>query len=175
MKDEIREQLSALLDDELSDAERPLLLGRLERDVQLRDCLGRYQLISEVLHGSGQASTLGLAARVQRALEHEAPPRAAPAAAGIGGWWKAIGGLAVAASVTAVAVMSLHPAGSKPESLASSGGTPVTANAPAPQAQWKRIDKRLAGYLVNHSEYAASRGVQGVMPYVRVVGYDSGR
>jgi negative regulator of sigma E activity len=43
--------------------------------------------------------------------------------------------------------------------------------------QWERldprIDKRLAGYLVNHNEYAASRGVQGVMPYVRIVGHDT--
>jgi len=44
--------------------------------------------------------------------------------------------------------------------------------------QWQRldprIDKRLSGYLVNHNEYAASRGVQGVMPYVRIVGHNTG-
>ena len=32
MNDEIREQLSAMTDDELSDLERPMLLGRLQRD-----------------------------------------------------------------------------------------------------------------------------------------------
>ena len=69
MKDEIREQISALVDDELTDLERPLLLGRLQRDADLRACMGRYQLIGDVIHGGvTQASGLGIAGRVQDAL-----------------------------------------------------------------------------------------------------------
>jgi hypothetical protein len=35
-------------------------------------------------------------------------------------------------------------------------------------------NSRLNGYLVQHNEYAASSGVQGVLPYVRIVGHNSG-
>ena len=28
-------------------------------------------------------------------------------------------------------------------------------------------------YLVNHNEFAANRGMQGMLPYVRLVGHDS--
>jgi negative regulator of sigma E activity len=64
MTDEIREQLSALIDDELTELERPLLLGRVQRDAALLECLGRYQLIGEVMRGAGRTATLSVAGRV---------------------------------------------------------------------------------------------------------------
>ncbi|MDH5593931.1 MAG: anti-anti-sigma factor, partial [Gammaproteobacteria bacterium] len=33
------------------------------------------------------------------------------------------------------------------------------------------VESRLNSYLVNHNEY--SNGMQGVLPYARIVGYDS--
>lgn len=190
MTDEIREQLSALVDDELSDLERPLLLGRLERDPGLRACLGRYQLISEVMRGgTARAAGLGIADRVHAALEQEATYHpadtatsgASPAVARL---WKPLTGLAVAASVAMVAVLSLQrfdQGGGEVERVA--GGDPGTTSASAPvlrvsEGEWDRIEprvaKRLDDYLVNHNEFAASRGVQGVMPYVRIVGFEDG-
>jgi len=190
MNDEIREQLSALTDDELSDAERPLLLGRLQRDPRLRACLGRYHLIGEVMRGGDvEAATLGVADRVQQALAGDAPLHAP--AHGAGGqllWWKPVAGLAVAASVALVAVLSVtslrtgdHKA-AVPELASAQPTVPAPANvtrvSETSGEQWQRldprIDKRLSGYLVNHNEYAASRGVQGVMPYVRIVGHNTG-
>jgi len=183
MSDEIREQLSALADDELSDVEQPLLLGRLQRDAELRACLGRYQLIGEVMRGTGATATLGVANRVQQALANDLPASAGtPARIPL---WKPVAGLAVAASVALVAVLTVSSVNQSP-----TGNVPVLATAnPAPDpavmqvndsgddTQWDRldpsIDKRLSGYLVNHNEYAASRGVQGVMPYVRIVGHDT--
>ena len=73
MSDEIREQLSALADDELSDVEQPLLLGRVQRDAELRECLGRYQLIGEVMRGIADTATLGVADRIQSALQLDVP------------------------------------------------------------------------------------------------------
>jgi sigma-E factor negative regulatory protein RseA len=96
--------------------------------------------------------------------------------------------LAVAASVALVAVLSVNslrkdtPEPAAAPALASAGpaASPeavVARVSDSPGEQWDRldprIDKRLSGYLVNHNEYAASRGVQGVMPYVRIVGYDT--
>jgi sigma-E factor negative regulatory protein RseA len=191
MSDEIREQLSALADDELNDVEQPLLLGRLQRDAELRACLGRYQLIGEVMRGTGATATLGIAGRVQQALADDMPvsARASERMA----LWKPVAGLAVAASVALVAVLTVtsvneNPANNVPE-LATTDLAPVVApvrtTSPAVtrvsgisgDPHWDRldpsIDKRLSGYLVNHNEYAASRGVQGVMPYVRIVGHDT--
>jgi sigma-E factor negative regulatory protein RseA len=189
MRDEIREQLSAMADDELSAVERPLLLGRLQRDPELRACLGRYQLIGEVMRGGIAATaTLGVAARVQRALAADSPMHVP--AAGMNNsrpvWLRPLAGVAVAASVAVVAVLSVNslretetesvPALASGQSAAGSV-TPVTQVSESDGEQWERldprIDKRLSGYLVNHNEYAASRGVQGVMPYVRIVGYDT--
>jgi sigma-E factor negative regulatory protein RseA len=189
MNDEIREQISALADDELSDVERPLLLGRLQRDHELRAFLGRCQLIGEVMRGTGEAASLGIADRVQTALAADAP-LSVPLNGTTGrvAWIKPAAGLAVAASVALVAVLSVNslrkdtPEPAAAPALASAGpaASPEAAVArvsDSPGEQWDRldprIDKRLSGYLVNHNEYAASRGVQGVMPYVRIVGYDT--
>ena len=182
MSDEISEQLSALVDDELDEVERPLLLGRLERDTELREILGRYQLISEVMRGAGQVATLGIAERVKRVLDQETTLPAAdkPKAGGLG-WLKPIAGLAVAASVAVVAVLAVtstrQPTDEMAPRLASTqDAAPTTRGG---EQLWERIepriDKRMAAYLVNHNEYAASRGVQGVMPYVRIVGYENNR
>jgi len=180
MSDEIREQLSALVDDELDEVERPLLLGRLQRDAGLRDCLGRYQLIGEVLRGgAASTATLGVADSVRRALQDEDSPRAAPRRRP--GWLKPVAGFAVAASVALVAVLSvtsLRDAGDDTvQQLASNAG--LSAVTRVQDGQWDRIetgiDRRLAGYLVNHNEYAANRGMQAVMPYVRIVGYENQR
>lgn len=192
MSDEIREQLSALADDELNDVEQPLLLGRLQRDAGLRACLGRYQLIGEVMRGTGATATLGIADRVQRALADDMP--ATVQGAGRMPLWKPVAGLAVAASVALVAVLTVTSVNEIPVNnvpvLATADPAPVIARVPSPNpaitqvsdsgedTQWDRldpsIDKRLSGYLVNHNEYAASRGVQGVMPYVRIVSHDTG-
>jgi sigma-E factor negative regulatory protein RseA len=184
MSDEIREQLSALVDDELDDVERPLLLGRLERDRSLRQVLGRYQLIGEAMRGAGQVAALGVAERVKRALEQENPlpetDQDGTKAAGFS-WLKPVAGLAVAASVAVAALLVVtsiqQPAVDEQRRVAS--GENVVTPAPVNEEVWERIepriDKRMAGYLVNHNEYAASRSVQGVMPYVRIVGYENNR
>mgnify|MGYP001813223703 FL=1 len=184
MSDEIREQLSALIDDELSDLERPLLLGRLQRDIELRECLGRYQLIGEVLRGDGSVSTLSVARRVREAVEREAvggPPQSQPAQRSAS-HWKPLAGVGVAASVALLALLGIttlrETDTANVPALASGDTVPRVAGAGGVQeGQWDRIEprieERLSGYLVNHSEYAASRAVQGVMPYVRIVGFDN--
>ncbi len=190
MSDEIREQVSAMADDELSDLERPLLLGRLQRDPELRACLGRYQLIGEVMRGgTGATATLGVADRVQRALAADVPMNIPAVKRGSRrvGWVRPVSGAAIAASVALVAVLSvssLRNTETQPVPTLAAGqpatgpdAAVVTRVSDAGAERWERldprIDQRLSGYLVNHNEYAASRGVQGVMPYVRIVGYNT--
>jgi sigma-E factor negative regulatory protein RseA len=93
--------------------------------------------------------------------------------------------VAIAASVAVVAVLTVTGV---EQSADRSGGSQVAVadksavavvQEDAAEERWDRIEprinKRLSGYLVNHSEYAASRSAQGVMPYARIVGYEPDR
>ncbi|MCO6414306.1 MAG: sigma-E factor negative regulatory protein [Thiogranum sp.] len=185
MSDEIREQVSALLDDELSADERPLLLARLQRDAELAECLGRYELIGEVMRGGGNSAALGIARQVQTALADEQPLAAGKSVAARRALalWKPVAGIAVAASVALVAILTVTSVRDNapdpvPAMAVVDSKAPLVAEAASGgELQWNRIepriDKRLSGYLVNHNEYAANRGVQGVMPYVRIVGFEN--
>ena len=37
------------------------------------------------------------------------------------------------------------------------------------------VDTRLNNYLVNHNNYASLNGMNGMLPYVRMVGYQADR
>ena len=142
--------------------------------------------------GTGATATLGLAGRVQQALAADAT-MSTPAAGAHSShprWLRPVAGGVIAASVALVAVLSvnaLRETETEPLPALAAADQPATPAAAAAVAQlgepageqWERldprIDKRLSGYLMNHNEYAASRGVQGVMPYVRIVGYDTSR
>jgi len=99
--------------------------------------------------------------------------------------------LAIAASVAVVAVLSVQrldrsvPGGTAP---AVARQQPAAAPAQAQFAQVNAVQNqdsgmtgqrqqefspRLSSYLVNHSEYKTSLGMQGMLPYVRIVGYES--
>jgi negative regulator of sigma E activity len=110
MSEPIREQVSAFLDGELPNSETELLLKRLVRDAELRERFGRYALIGEACR-SERNSPLArdLCARVNRALDGEAPAAAAAAAAPVRAHWsRPLAGAALAASVAVVAVFALQ-------------------------------------------------------------------
>ncbi len=184
--EEFKEQLSAFVDDELWAEEQAFLLRRLTQSDGTREQLARYYLISDTLRGNlGPAGSRGLSARVAAALEAE------PALSGARQSWgsrllRPAAGLAVAASVAALSVGFWT---TQPQAPATSASQPLTAGAatslisPANQTSsptmpvsqhWERLDpevqKRLNGYLVNHSEYSAERQVGGVLTYVRIAG-----
>ncbi|MDN5850651.1 MAG: hypothetical protein L0H63_13610 [Nitrococcus sp.] len=72
MRDELNEQLSALVDDELRKDEADLLLRQLARSKELRTRFARYSLISAALHRNLSVATgSDLAERVAAALEDE--------------------------------------------------------------------------------------------------------
>jgi sigma-E factor negative regulatory protein RseA len=178
MTDAIKEQLSACLDGELPKAELDLLLKRVERDPELRDSIGRYALIGEAMRNERPVVARGLAAKVAAALEEEAAPR--PASRISPAWMKRIrpaAGIAVAAGVAAVAVLSVQQTGVQPP--------PATAlNETAPAAV-QGIDSgfespsyvvpsnstgtafvpatRLTNYVVAHSEYSSPLARRSVL------------
>lgn len=113
------ERLSSLMDGELDDTRQRHAIDTLLHDTAARDCWERFHLASDALHGNlPKAIDPGFSARVMAAIEDEPailappPPRkpavssdhAVPARSSFS---KRFAGLAVAASVAAIAVMGV--------------------------------------------------------------------
>ncbi len=173
MKDKLHEQLSALVDDELDTNEQALLVRQLIKDDSLRQQFARYQVISDTLKGDlPDRVDPGFHSRIQTALQNEA----VPGVSRLNRLLKPAAGLAIAASVAVVAVFSLQSVReTAPQSVPTVASAPAPSDyiraegQPAPARQASNV-RNLDAYLVNHNEFAANRGIQGVLPYVRIVG-----
>lgn len=192
MSKEIREQISAFLDNELNAQEVDRTLARIGAENELRQSWDRYHLIGDAIRGeSVRISSRGIAERVRECIESEPAILSAPAPdregrrSRTGQWLRPAAGAALAASVAALAVMVL------PEFTASTPeGEPIqVARAPVPASgvflerkgmRWKNlgqpgVESKLNRYLVDHSEYASARGMTGLLPYKSFVSYDTSR
>jgi sigma-E factor negative regulatory protein RseA len=174
MNETLNEQISALVDDELVAAEQALLIRRLAGDPELCQRLSRYQLISDALRDDlPRHVDPGFQMRVHAALRQE--PAVLAARTGLAGLLKPVAGLAIAASVAVVAVLSLQSI--RQENTGSASVVATTAPAqdryiraadqPVP-VQAPVTEQNLDVYLVNHNEFAVSRGM---LPYMRLVGH----
>jgi sigma-E factor negative regulatory protein RseA len=174
MSEQIREQVSAFLDGELPGSETELLLKRLTRDPELRQSFGRYALIGETLRGVGGASlSLSFAARVNRTIDGEPAAPALPASrARPMRWSKRLAGTAVAAGVTAVAVVAWQQRAVTPGIIAPAPRVmaqnvrlagvpkePLSYTVPAPAAAPAMLaPARLTNYVFAHSKYSVGLG-----------------
>ncbi|MBL8251857.1 MAG: sigma-E factor negative regulatory protein [Candidatus Competibacter sp.] len=181
-------QLSALVDEELADREIELVLRRLLRDGQPRGQWERYHLISEAMQGHlPDAFDAGFAARIRQAIEAE--PALKPAG-GPPTWYKPIAGFGLAASVVVVALFGFRsPQDSASNPTVASTEAPARNGSAMPSAFISRVategqrpdqgnalvESRLNNYWVNHNNYASFNAVNGMLPYVRMVGHQSDR
>jgi sigma-E factor negative regulatory protein RseA len=180
MADDKKEWVSALADGELSGTELGKALDSLRRDKHLQDSWSRYHLIRDTLHSNLESGVdASLHARISVALEQEpvllAPQRTQRP------WLRHAAGLAVAASVTGIAVLGIRqmnqeeavPMATMAEVMQPQNVVrlekPSLASATVPDE-----NEKLAPYLVNHNEYSVSSGMHGMLPYVRIVGYGNG-
>lgn len=183
----LNEQLSALVDGELQGEQLDQVLHSLKTDKQAQLQLQRYQHTSDVLNGfTSKPHYTDLSARLTLALEDEptytvsAKPKAKvlPFPSHL---WKQVSGLALAASVGALAVVGVM---TQPENQLVSPAVQTAAyevkSTVQPQLassnRWTvsepEVEERLNTYLVDHNEYA---GASGVFSYARVVSYDAGQ
>jgi len=182
------EKLSALVDGELDETDVHLLLDRLREDPGLTERWSRYHLIHDTLRNNlSETVAPDFAERVWKGLEDEptvVAPQRRPLR--VPGFMKQAVGLALASSVTAVAILGVqqmeadNPGGS-------SKATPQLADAPDTRAYHRvemtrprpggprAVRPELQPYLVNHNEYAVSSGMPGVLPYARVVSQGEGK
>jgi len=133
MNDTTPEQLSALMDGELSRDELRFLLRRVESDADLAQRWSRYQIASAVLKRQYAAplSDRQFATTVIARLDSGAMPMRQPMTGRLLRW---AGGGAIAASVAVLALVATRPAGT--DGAMPATGAPVIAAAPvaAPQA-----------------------------------------
>ncbi|MCW8965042.1 MAG: RseA family anti-sigma factor [Gammaproteobacteria bacterium] len=187
MSDTINEQLSALVDGELPDAERELLQRRLETDDDLQGTWQRYHLIRDAMRED-------LPEFISRTsdttyIQHDDDTRdegGSPAPVGvIQRLARPAAGFAIAASVAMLAVFgvlynndSLSPQQTKHQIAASQPQpAPLPDNYLAvPRTGWKSarpaVVSHLNSYLVDHSSYSGFGASQSIIPYSRIAGYD---
>lgn len=160
MTDQIREQVSALLDGELSQDEMGLLIRRMERDPELRGSFGRYSLIGEALRApGGEVASPGFAGRVAAAIETPAVAAAvsAPAPTRRTAFWKRPAfATAMAAGFALVAFVYFNPlSGPANDPALRQASTVAPALAAGAISPTPAQSQRLAGYLVAHSQYSS--------------------
>ena len=171
MNEELDSQLSAMFDNELPAAECELLARRLSRDEELKARWSRYAAIGATIRAEGgQRLNAELARRVSVAISAEPVAVTQDAAASTGAesalagksigprsrsvaarWWAPVGGVAVAASVAAVAILWVR-------------NQPIPQDSPAivqyvvPKANPRRSivpATQLANYVIAHSEFSS--------------------
>lgn len=177
-------QLSALVDDELDGLEIDLALRRLCRDSDLQACWSRYHLISDVMQGHlPDALDPGFSARIRQAIAVEPLPR--PVGKPLPAWYKPVTGFGLAASIVLVALFGIKltqtdaplapSARLAANTLSAPALTPVAVRPAATvrptDALNEPVEARLSSYLVNHNGYASLNSMHGMLPYVRMVGY----
>jgi len=117
-----RQQLSAMLDGELSPDEAKFMLRRLEHDVELSRCWERWQICGEVLRGRAEGLLSGdFAARVAVAVQAPSPRvqagrKVSRHSSRLMTWGG--GGIAASLALAAVLVVNLHGNVSMPDSVA---------------------------------------------------------
>jgi negative regulator of sigma E activity len=190
---EDKEKISAWLDDAIEYNEAESLQS--EQGVQAFSTAARYQLIGDAVRGKvTDASMIDISASVREAISRE--PEFAPVARSarqpqhqshgkvkplfdFGSWLRPVGGLAVAATVAMVMVVTLTDQQTET-------GSGIVANVAQQPVQAMPVNNampvyakpgiaipavNLNSYVTEHSEYAAQGTVQGMVPYARSVSY----
>lgn len=170
MTEQINDQISAFIDDELSAEESSLLLRRFERDTNARTQALRYTMIGAALRGELlQPQSQVLRRRIAAALDGAVPtvqPRGPSWSARYG---RPVLGFGIAAAVAVAAIGTLrlvNEAGvapnDSPVSTAQARDPIVAPSYVVPQdatpAGPVTSPIRLTNYLIHHSAYASGLG-----------------
>jgi sigma-E factor negative regulatory protein RseA len=160
----MNEEISALMDGELSEQELNRLLQALPHKPELRRTWDEYHELGDALRGCTAAAP-GFGDRFAARLAAEPTilaPQLAPRRAAIGGPWLAAA--AVAAGVAFVGWVA-WPTATPETPIAVAPARTVIAAQPAAVP----LHGSLRDYLLAHQAYSPAGGMQGVVPYARTV------
>jgi len=173
--------LSALYDGELSGSELDQALARIREQDSARQQFASYGLISAAMKREVSAEVnVDVADRVRIALDAE-PTVLSPVSrqAASRPFVRQVAGFALAASLTAVAILGIrqYQADQPQPTLDVATSTTSQDWIRVSGTRWNRqqpeVENKLNTYLVSHSQYASGAGVQGTIGYARIAGYDA--
>ena len=191
MNDDLKQKLSSLMDGE-TDNHAEHTISELITSESLRKTWRRYHLISDALNGNLPALLdWDLAGKIASEIAKEPIPIAGYRVV-TRRFLRPAAGLAIAASVAAIAILGIQQNSDRtqertPIQLAdtqlpqinaniSSYTFPASSNAVSSQIENTgdvEPNLRLNSYLVNYNEIRTSQtGVQGIIPYVRIIAND---
>jgi len=171
MTDQINDQISAFIDNELSADESALLVRRFERDPESRTRAMRYTLIGASLRGELlEPHPSVLRQRVAAALSGGgvAPSTLKPRERWADRWAHPLLGVGIAATVAVVAIGTLRllneaafapvdatPLAAIPLQVSDPVNAPIYVVPPDADQQSRTVAPRLANYLMHHGEFAS--------------------
>jgi sigma-E factor negative regulatory protein RseA len=166
MNEELDSQLSAMFDNELAAAECELLARRLSRDEELKARWGRYAVIGATIRAEGGPRlSAKVARRVSAVISAEPAVLSQPVPQRfVSRLWVPLGGVAVAASVAAAAILWVRfqslPQGGPAMAQVEGGNRAVSAppSYVVPKALPRRSvvpSTQFANYVVAHSEFSS--------------------
>jgi negative regulator of sigma E activity len=177
MNEELDSQLSAMFDNELPAAQCELLARRLSRDEELKARWARYAAIGATIRAEGGPRlNIDLARRVSVAISAEpavtsqalqdlplssagGQPERQRSRSYASQWWAPVGGVAVAASVAAAAILWVRFQAPPQETFAQNPPVaPGTGSYVVPKSSPRRSivpSTQLANYVVAHSEFSS--------------------
>jgi len=169
MRDEIKEQLSAFVDNEAYDQG---IIDEIKGNADLRATLTRYSIVGDVLNNRYEPGSHELVSKVSASLDEEAvliAPRQ---------WMqkprllKQTAGIALAATVAAVAILVVGNFSATTNTQPTVAVGPITNK---PIRMTSAVQRKLNGYLVSHTEYSASSQMKGMLPYTRIASFAPGQ
>ena len=176
------EDVSAMIDDELEQGSQQIIDDLLKTPL-LQQRWRSYHLIRDSLQNQlPEKLDVSLAEQIAVSIDKE-PHILAPFKKTQAAYLKPLAGLAIAASVAALAIVLIQPAqeGAAGQGVQLAGFTPAeqisSSQAVQDEAQVRQVranaQARLNSYLVNYNEYQTNSGIQGMLPYARTVTYEN--
>ena len=185
MNSDSKEHLSSLMDGEITRDAGRFLLRRLAADDSLRATWARYHMIRDSLrHPNGGFAKLDLTQRVSLALSSEPSPDTG-AFPWLHGWLRPVAGVAIAASVALIAVVTVAsrpgdtgPAVVEARAVETAAAEPFTSpnlGSLIPVSQPVNLsgainqdNRRMNAYLLRHYQAAGETG-RGFVSFVPIV------
>ena len=177
------EKLSAVSDGEA--VYDDVMSKQVATDTALQTQWHNTHLVRDVLRGHKVSrEVLTLSQRVSKALENEPTVLAPQKRFNSQQVMKQASGFAIAATIAVVAVLTVQQRGLSPDAqpltvasvpqLTNQSG-PSNLQTVASRGEMPRVstavERKLSSYIVNHNEYSATSNMQGMLPYVRIVGF----
>ena len=177
------EKLSAVSDGEA--VYDDVMSKQVATDAALQTQWHNTHLVRDVLRGHKVSrEVLTLSQRVSKALENEPTVLAPQKRFSSQQVMKQASGFAIAATIAVVAVLTVQQRGLSPDvQPLTVASVPQLTNQPRPanlqtvasRGEMPRVstavERKLSSYIVNHNEYSATSNMQGMLPYVRIVGF----